>query len=443
MTLVFKEPKNVNYVAVVTRIRAINVLPNCDNVVGAPLFGYQAIVGKATQVGDLVVVFTAETQLSDEFAKANNLYRDASKNANPEAKGYIEDNRRVRAIKFRGHRSDALVMSVDSLAFTGIDVSKLKEGDQFDELAGIEICRKYEVKKNREGAPKAAFKVEKFKRVDNKFLPEHIATAHWFRQLDSIPDDAEIVVTQKLHGTSIRLGHIPVRRKLNWKDKVAKFFGATVRDMEYAHVYGSRRVIKDANNPDHVHFYSTDIWSTEGKKYDAVIPQNFILYGELVGWTDGGGAIQSGYTYNVPQGRADLYVYRILVITNDGRHVELSWDAVKRFCVDNGIMHVPEFFRGRKAELVASGRIEALMDRRYYDDAMAGVSVFTDMPVPLSDAGTVDEGVCTRILESEATAPTIHKAKAPKFLAHETALLDKDVVDMESADVPEEAVEAE
>lgn len=35
MSLTFKEPKNANYVAVVTTIRHINVLPNCDNVVGA------------------------------------------------------------------------------------------------------------------------------------------------------------------------------------------------------------------------------------------------------------------------------------------------------------------------------------------------------------------------------------------------------------------------
>jgi hypothetical protein len=138
-----------------------------------------------------VLVFTAETQLSDEYTKANNLYRDTTLNADPEKKGYIEANRRVRAIKFRGHRSDALVMPVDSLAFTGIDVSKLKEGDTFDELAGIEICRKYEVAK-KVGTQKTSFKEEKFKRIDNKFLPEHLATSHWFRQLDSIPDDAEV-----------------------------------------------------------------------------------------------------------------------------------------------------------------------------------------------------------------------------------------------------------
>lgn len=432
MTLAFKEPKNANYVAVVTTVRSLTTLAKCDNVVGLPVFGYQAIVDKDTTVGELVVVFTAETQLSAAFTKENNLYRDSTLNADTTKAGYIEANRRVRAIKFRGHRSDALVMPIESLAFTGIDVSKFKDGDSFDELAGVEVCRKYEVER-KVSTQKVAFKEEKFKRIDNKFLPEHLPTSHWFRQLDIISDDAEVVVTQKLHGTSIRIGHVPVNIELGWKEKIAKFLGVNVKTTGYDHVYGSRRVIKDVNNPNQQHFYKDDIWSSEGKKYNNIVPQNFILYAELVGWT-GDAAIQSGYTYNVPKGRADLYVYRVLVITNDGRHVELSWDAVKRFCVDNGIMYTPEFFRGRKADLVASGAIEALMDVRYYDEVTAGRMAFTDMPVPLSDAGTVDEGVCIRVMESEAVSPTITKAKAPLFIAYETTMLDRDIVDLESSD---------
>lgn len=429
MSLSFKEPKNPNYAAVVTTVRAINKLDNCDNVVGVPVFGYQAIVGKETEIDDLVIVFTAETQLSDEFVKANNLYRDATMNADPEKKGYIEANRRIRAIKFRGHRSDALVMPLTSIEFTGIDVSKLKEGDTFDEIAGIEICRKYEVEKaTRTKGTQAVVASEK--RVDKKFMPEHIQTIHWFRMLDSVPDDAEIIVTQKLHGTSLRLGHIPVRRELKWYEKLAKKLGVVVQEFKYEHVYGSRRVIKDANNPEQAHFYTNDVWSDEGKKYDAVIPQNFVVYAELIGWT-GDTALQDGYTYNVPNGQAHMYVYRVMMVTNDGkRYVELSWDAVKRFCVENGLMYTPEFFRGRKGDLVE--RINDLMDRRYYDDVMNAKLVTTDMPVPLSDPKLVDEGVCIRINEGGLVTPTIYKAKAPAFLAHETKMLDNDVVDLES-----------
>ena len=426
-----KKPVNENYAAVVTTIRAINKLDNCDNVVAVPIFGYQAIVSKDTQVGDLVLVFTAETQLSDEYTKANNLYRDSTLNVDPTAKGYIESNRRVKAVKFRGHRSDALVMSIRSLEFTGVDVSELKDGDVFDELAGVSICKKYEVVK-KNGTAKTSFKEEKFKRIDNKFFPEHYSTAHWFRQMDHIPDDATIVITQKLHSTSGRIGHVPVRRELNWKEKIAKFFGVKVAEMEYDHVYGSRRVIKDVNNPNQEHFYKDDVWTAAGKKLDSMIPQNFILYGEILGWTEDGSPLQSGYTYNLPQKQSEFYVYRILVLTNDGRHIELSWEAVKRFCKDNGIKYVPELFVGTKKEIVENGIIESLMDIRYYDEYKAGRIPFNEEPVPLSDKGTVDEGVCIRVVECEAVHPTILKAKAPMFLAYETKQLDAEVVDLES-----------
>ena len=72
------------------------------------------------------------------------------------------------------------------------------------------------------------------------------------------------------------------------------------------------------------------------------------------------------------------------------------------------------------------------MDIRYYDEYKAGRIPFNEEPVPLSDKGTVDEGVCIRVVECEAVHPTILKAKAPMFLAYETKQLDAEVVDLES-----------
>jgi hypothetical protein len=41
----------------------------------------------------------------------------------------------------------------------------------------------------------------------------------------------------------------------------------------------------------------------------------------------------------------------------------------------------------------------------------------------------VDEGVVVRV---EGIMPRVYKAKSPIFLGHETALLDKEVVDLEA-----------
>lgn len=45
------------------------------------------------------------------------------------------------------------------------------------------------------------------------------------------------------------------------------------------------------------HFYSSDIWNNALEKYKTQIPKDFIIYGELVGYTPEGGMIQKGYTY--------------------------------------------------------------------------------------------------------------------------------------------------
>lgn len=81
-------PKNENYAATVVAIKAVNKLENCDNVVGTPIFGFQAIVGKETQVGDLGIVFPAECQLSLEYAAANCLHRHSELNQDTTKTGY-------------------------------------------------------------------------------------------------------------------------------------------------------------------------------------------------------------------------------------------------------------------------------------------------------------------------------------------------------------------
>lgn len=43
------KPENENYAATVVSIHAITPLEGSDNIVGTPLLGFQAIVGKNTQ----------------------------------------------------------------------------------------------------------------------------------------------------------------------------------------------------------------------------------------------------------------------------------------------------------------------------------------------------------------------------------------------------------
>jgi hypothetical protein len=295
-------PQNENYAATVVKVRAVNQLAGCDFVVGVPLLGHQAITSKDVQVGDLGVVFTAETQLDERFASENNLYRHSDLNVDPDWKGYLEDSRRVKALKFRGHRSDALFMSLDSLAYTGIDVSQLQEGDTFDVLNGHEICKKYVVKSPRgKGHGGTRPTTPRVERVDDLLFPKHFDTASYFRQSHQITLADPVTITQKLHGTSVRIGHVVVRRKLTLRDRIAKVFGVNVRESEYDYVYGSRNVVKDPDSRfDAGEFYGTDIYTTIGKRLKGLLPKGCVVYGEIVGWAADNTPIQPRYTYQIP-----------------------------------------------------------------------------------------------------------------------------------------------
>ncbi|MFC4373340.1 RNA ligase family protein [Nocardia halotolerans] len=415
-------PKNPNYAAVVVQLAAVNDLAGCDNIAGAPILGYQAIVDKTRQPGDLGVVFTAETQLSEGFARANNLHSDTELNADTAEKGYLAKNRRVRAIKLRGHRSDALFLPLEALAYTGFDVAKLAPGDVFDELNGHEICRKFKrpVKGSNARTPQQKA-TKKFVRVDAKYLPEHYDTARYFGNEHLIGPEARVVITQKLHGTSIRIGNTIAKRQPTWRDKLAtRFMKVPVVQYTYDTVYGSRKVIKDPKAEQN-HYYGTDVWTHYGQRLNGLIPQGFVVYAELIGWTSDGAPIQGGYTYNVPHGDAGLYVYRVAYVNPQGIVTDLAWGQLVEWCAQLGLNTVPVL-----AELAHKAFDPAdWLDRRYYDEGYG-------QAVPLSGSKKlVDEGVCIRTVDS--LHPTTLKAKSPIFLQHETKALDDEMsVDLEA-----------
>jgi len=226
---------DANYCATVVKIDKLFPLENCDNLMGFSVFGYTAIVSKDTKPWTIGVVFTAETQLSDEYCKANNMYREPTLNKDVTQKWYIENNRRVRAMKLRWNVSSALFMPIQSLinvwAISSEDV--LFVGDTFNEIDGKYICFKYIVPtKQFSQGNHTKGKTKQFVKIDNKTFPEHRDTENYFRNCSKyIPWDT-ITVSQKLHWSNGRFGYVKCKKKLNRIHRIAKAIGISVDPTE-------------------------------------------------------------------------------------------------------------------------------------------------------------------------------------------------------------------
>ena len=177
---------------------------------------------------------------------------------------------------------------------------------------------------------------------------------------------------------------------------------------------------------------ATDLWSRYAKENNLgdLIPDGYIVYGELVGFTPDGAPIQKDYTYECSPERGanncELYIYRVATVTPSGVVVDLSWPATKAFAAGIGIKTVPEISTVIHRDFTANDWI----DRNYYEDWAVVAEPFAEPPVRLSSAKMADEGVCVRY--DGPNGIYILKAKSPVFLGHESAELDRGVADIES-----------
>lgn len=463
-------PRNENYCATVVTLTQFKELAGCDNVQAAVLFGCQVIVGRDAKAGDRGLFFPVETQLSKEFAGANNLFRKAEHgNVDPSAKGYFEEHGRVKCMKFRGHRSEGFFIPLSSLRYIydAIDDPYLDDGIALDMLGDHEICRKYVAKRNPQGVQK--FRARKVKPQD-RIVPNqfrfHLDTANLQRNIHRIQPDDMISISEKWHGTSAVFSNILVKNDLNILERVARFLGVRVQESAYQFVWSSRAVIKgvgDVSKPDSLHYYGEDVWEHVGKQLRH-IPKGYTVYGEIVGYTPGGSAIQRGYHYGCEAGTHKLVVYRVTSTNVAGQVLELSWAQTKQFCQQFGLTTVLELFYGSADTFCepflsecsppgpqqdpwlqpnANGTLKitdekalSAWQQRFLTKLLA--LYCRDQPCRHNRDEVPAEGVVVSVEHLDARES--YKAKNFAFLERESKLLDKDEQDLETEQSqPEEA----
>lgn len=360
----------MSYQALVTRITT-RPIPGADNIVLGNCNGYQVIVSKDTQDGELGVFFEQGGQLSEEFCRVHDLIRRKDPETGLAAGGYFEENRRVKAVKMRGVKSEGFWVPVGHFGYcwnAGPSARQeflthyLQEGTQFTELNGHPICCRYETPATRRAAQNAQ-RGKQFRGETPYFRKQ--PDIEQFRHLKNmIPDDAVIYITEKLHGTSHRVGYVLDNKpQTRWQRFLSWGLGRKISTREYTFLDGSKNVILDsegkraethARNP----YYPSDNFRLRATR-DLPLHKGETVYGELVGWHSPDGLIMGAqetkglpevakaygpkmvYSYGQEPGTCGFYVYRITMTNEDGVVTELSWPQVERRAKELGVPTVP------------------------------------------------------------------------------------------------------
>lgn len=418
-----------NYQCQVIKLPTKITIPTLDNLVEVNYLGNSCLVGKEYSENDVYLFFPCECKIHHDYLHANNLYRHANLNRDNTKTGFFEDNGRVKAIKFKEVISTGFIAPLDTLQPL-LNTNGFNIGDEFNSIDGHVLCEKF-IKKVKN--PGTSNKLSKLldSVIDSKHAPEHPDTSHLLKNVHKLSLEDYIAVTYKLHGCSFRVYNTLIKKKLTRLEKVARWFGAKIKEDTYEYVAASRRVIKSVGFdalPNKNHYFSEDLWSKVGKEFfEGKLLKGEAVYAEIIGKTYDGAAIQHGYTYGL--NKPKVYIYRISLINEQGVEIDLSYQQMKIRAKQLGIEVCPELFYGKVWEFVAENTkldekeytLEQLLSDVFYNNLLEKPSVL--------DNSVVEEGFCIRTDCYPKTE--IYKIKSKKFLLHESKALDKEVADIE------------
>lgn len=427
----FTEPENRNYCGTVVTLENFTPLENCDNLKAAFVFGDQVIVSKDTEAGTKGIYFPPETQLSSKFLSNNNLYRKKELNVDKEKAGYFETNGRVRTVKLRGNKSIGVWLPINCIEFTGAEPREFADGLEFDSINGIHICNKYVIEKTEKlpGTKKQRKKIKESKVIDGQFK-FHGDTEKLQKNLYAFSKNNRITISYKLHGTSFIASRVLCKKKLNPVYKFLKAIGIPIVDAEYDNIYSSRKVIKNDDLNKSQHYYDVDIWGLANKKLDPFIEKGMSIYGEIVGFLPNGKYIQKPYDYGVDANKFDIYIYRITYTNLDGKVFEFSSKQLQEWCKNRGLNSVPELYHGSIKDFCKQHGVKGDWDDHLLQGFLEKLKeLYLEKDCYLCKNKLPAEGVVVR---KEGLDFESYKLKSFRFLEHETKLLDKGEVDIET-----------
>jgi len=422
----------MSYKATVFALGPIIPHPNADRVRLTSIFGNQVVVGMNCKEGDLGVYFPSDGVLSHEYCRANNLYRERQLNSDPnETPGMFDTNKRVRAQKFRGQKSDGYWAPIDSLSkMLGpgdrwLPGFKMEHGYEFDTIDGRIVCEKWLNEATRNALKASLGKKNPKSARTSVMFKEHFDTPHFGRSVTKIGFGDTLVVTEKIHGTSARIGHVLVDRKLNWFERLLERFGVRIERQEWAYLNGSRRVVL-GESKNSAAFHDPTIRDMAFDIFNGKLRKGETVYCEIFGYEPSGKPIMEGvtirkkdhptlhdtygdtmqYSYGCEPGQCKVQVYRMTMTSPDGHSIDLTWPEVKMRCLEIGVAHVPEL---ETIDCLEVGVQSMNQEVPFETILMDRIEKLSGGPSTL-DSRHLREGVCVRIDRIAENVTMKHKS---------------------------------
>jgi len=162
------------------------------------------------------------------------------------------------------------------------------------------------------------------------------------------------VITDKWHGSSCIISKVLINRKLNLWQRFVNLIGGQIPTKKYGYIYSSGKPksllpkgIEGAWENTNKDYYISNIWKRAFDDCKHALEDGISIYSELVGFTENGGYIQSGYDYHCSSTEYKMVVYRITYTKPDGNVMEFSWQQIKDYCLKYRLEYVKELYHGK------------------------------------------------------------------------------------------------
>lgn len=438
------------YCATIVKIGDIFPIEGKDRIVKTMVTGLSIVIGKDEfKTGDVAVYCANETAINKEFLHINSMFDDVLLNADNTKRGYINKHGRIRIVKLGGVPSYGLLLNPDSIASflkisknEVIDFLSTHVNEDFDEINGERFIQVYLPPiKQRTPSNKSEKRQKKLKRfkmlIDGNFK-FHYDTEGLQKHMNDINPDDEVYISCKLHGTSGIFANILTNIPTPWYKRLWRKYVKHINKYEqkYNLIYSSRNVIKNEfinKKQKPGGYYSDDVWGYWAQKLNGVIPEDYEIYGEILGFTPNGTAIQKGYDYGCEPfavEKSKLMVYRI---TYKGKELEIpeviNFGAYLKEKLGDIIIEFPLLYHGTMKELYPDVVIDGCWHENVLERLKNEKKFLMEKNEPMCKNKVPREGFVLR--KAHDVISEAWKLKTFSFLNRESKLIDSGEVDME------------